>query len=117
MNVEEYRNYCLSIGDDVEEKLPFKAFPGGESVLVFYVRGHVFAYFDIDHFGVVTLKCQPDRIGELRATHSCVGKPFNLPEKHWIGVDAIVASDELLMELTLNSYNIVKAKYARKSKG
>lgn len=116
MNVEEYRHYCLSIGPDVEEKLPFKAFRGGESVLVFYVNGHMFSFFDIDNFGIVSLKCQPERIGELRATHLCIGKPFNLPEKHWIGIDARLASDELLKELTCNSYNIVKAKHSKKAK-
>ena len=26
MNIEDYREYCLSLGADVEEKLPFTAF-------------------------------------------------------------------------------------------
>ncbi len=26
MNIEDYRDFCLSLGDDVEEKLPFTAF-------------------------------------------------------------------------------------------
>ena len=26
MNIEDYRDYCLSLGADVEEKLPFTAF-------------------------------------------------------------------------------------------
>ncbi len=25
MNIEDYRDYCLSLGTDVEEKLPFTA--------------------------------------------------------------------------------------------
>ena len=36
MNVEEIREYCLSLGTDVEEKLPFVKFKNGEGVLVFY---------------------------------------------------------------------------------
>ena len=117
MNVEEYRDFCLSLGGDVEEKLPFGAFPGGESVLVFYVHGHMFSFFDIDRFGVVTLKCQPERIDELQTTHLCVGMPFNMSAKHWIGVDARSADDKLLKSLTQNSYSIIKAKYAKKRKG
>ena len=40
MNVEEIRDYCLSLGTDIEEKLPFTMFKNGEGVLVFYVCGH-----------------------------------------------------------------------------
>ena len=39
MNVEEIRDFCLSLGNDVEEKLPFTKFKNGEGVLVFYVCG------------------------------------------------------------------------------
>ena len=59
MNIEDYREYCLSLGDDVEEKLPFTAFHYASGVLVFYVAGHMFSFFNCDNFGVITLKCQP----------------------------------------------------------
>ena len=91
MNIEDYRDYCLSLGSDVEE-----------------------AFLDIDHYGIVTLKCQPERIDELKAEYDCIGKPFNLPSKYWIGVDANAAEEDLLKDLTRNSYEIVKAKYTKK---
>lgn len=31
MNIEDYREYCLSLGSDVEEKLPFTMFKSGEN--------------------------------------------------------------------------------------
>ena len=114
MNIEDYRNYCLSLGDDVEEKLPFTAFHGASAVLVFYVHGHMFSFFDCDDYSVVTLKCQPERIEELRACHDCIGMPSNLSAKHWLGINPSMASDDLLRMLTKNSYEIVKAKYKRK---
>ena len=46
MNIEDYREYCLSLGEDIEEKLPFQKFKNGEGVLVFYVMGHMFSFFD-----------------------------------------------------------------------
>ena len=110
-DIETYRDFCLSLGADVVEKMPFAAFPHGASVLVFYVHGHMFAFFDCDDYGIVTLKCQPDRIGELKARYDSVGRPFNLSPKHWIGVDARTAPADLLRELTRNSYQIVRAKY------
>ena len=38
MNIEDYREFCLSLGEDIEEKLPFQKFKNGEGVLVFYVN-------------------------------------------------------------------------------
>jgi predicted DNA-binding protein (MmcQ/YjbR family) len=111
MNIEDYREFCLSLGDDVEEKLPFTAFQYASGVLVFYVKGHMFSFFDCDHFSIITLKCQPERIGELKAEYGCIGKPYNLSPRYWIGVDVNMAPDDLLRELTLNSYQIVKTKY------
>lgn len=114
MNIEEYRDYCLSLGSDVEEKMPFGAFCYASAVLAFYVNGHMFSFFDTNNFGVVTLKCRPEQIEELKERYSEIGKPYNLSPKHWIGVDARQASACLLQKLTYESYEIVKAKYSKK---
>ena len=53
MNIEDYREYCLSLGNDIEEKLPFQKFKNGEGVLVFYVMGHMFSFFDCNDFSVI----------------------------------------------------------------
>ena len=116
MNIEDYRNYCLSLGEDVEEKMPFKAFRSAAEVLVFYVRGHMFALLDCNNYGIVTLKCQPERVAELKEQHPCIGDPYNLSAKHWIGVDANNATDSLLCELTRASYELVRTKYAKGGK-
>ena len=116
MNIEDYRGYCLSLGADVEEKLPFTAFRYASGVLAFYVHGHMFSFFDCDNFSVITLKCQSDRIEELKARYDCIGKPSNESPKYWIGINPNTASDDLLRELTRNSYEIVKAKYKNKRK-
>ena len=113
MNIEEYRSYCLSLGDDVEERMPFGAFKAARGVLVFYVAGHMFSYFDADNFTVVNLKCQPERIAELKERCAAVGKPYNGSERHWIGVNPELADNRLMRVLTLNSYLIVKQKYKK----
>ena len=116
MNIEDYREYCLSLGEDIEEKLPFQKFKNGEGVLVFYVMGHMFSFFDCNDFSVISLKCQPERIEELKEQHECIGNPYNESPKHWIGIDPTIAPDDLLKELTRNSYEIVKAKYSKTKK-
>ena len=114
MNIEDYREFCLSLGADVEEKLPFHKFKNGEGVLVFYVMGHMFSFFNCNDFSVVSLKCQPERIEDLKAQHDCIGNPYNESPKHWIGINPKTATDDLLQELTKNSYEIVKVKYTKK---
>ena len=113
MNIENYREYCLSLGEGIEEKLPFQKFKNGEGVLVFYVMGHMFSFFDCNDFSVISLKCQPECIEDLKAQYECVGNPYNESPKHWIGINPYSAPDDLLKELTRNSYQIVKAKYTK----
>ena len=80
----------------------------------FYVMGHMFSFFDCNDFSVVSLKCQPERIEDLKAQHDCIGNPYNESPKHWIGINPKTATDDLLQELTKNSYEIVKVKYTKK---
>ena len=114
MNIEDYRDFCLSLGEGIEERFPFAKFKNGEGVLVFYVCGHMFSFFDINGFSVVSLKCQPDRIELLKERYPCIGNPFNESSRHWIGIDPQAAPDALLKELTRNSFMLVQAKYTTK---
>ena len=116
LNVEDLRDYCLSMGEDVEEKMPFVKFHGASEVLVFYVCGHMFCYYDLVHFTVVTVKCQPERIDELRAQEVGVTAPYNMSPSHWIGLDVELVDPNLAKGLIQNSYNIVKAKYTKKKR-
>jgi predicted DNA-binding protein (MmcQ/YjbR family) len=114
MNIEELRDYCLSLGE-VDEKLPFTKFKGGDTVLVFYVCGHMFCYFDIEDFEVVSVKCQSERIPDLLESHSSLGLPFNGNKKHWMGIKIKECyGDALVKELVGNSFEIVKNKYTKK---
>ena len=112
MNIEVFREFCLSLGD-VEEKLPFAKMSGGDSVLAFYVNGHTFCYCDIDDFQTVIVKCQPERIPELLETTKGVCLPDNhFNAKYWIGLETQVIETETLKALVANSYEIVRRLYA-----
>ena len=113
MNVEDLRNFCLSLGDDVEEKMPFGAFKAAQGVLAFYVSGHIFCFYDIDAFEVVTVKCQPELIPLLAEEQCAIVAPCNMSRKHWIGIRPDLAEDNLMRELVSNSYEIVKKKYSK----
>ena len=115
MNIESFREYCLSLGE-VEEKLPFAKMPGGDSVLAFYVSGHTFCYCDLNGRSAV-VKCQPERIPELLETAAGVTPPdshFN--GKYWVGMDLQTVEESLLKKLVANSFGIVRGKYGKKQK-
>lgn len=117
MNIEEFREYCLSM-EGVTEKTPFGKFARRyDSILVFYVLDHMFCFVDIDDFSSVTVKSTPDEIEEIRMNHSSVSNPLNQSLRHWIQLD--FNGDVLDCEIytiVKRAYDIVKAKYSPKRK-
>lgn len=85
MNIEEFREYCLSLSGS-SEKMPFQAFRAAQSILAFYVSGKIFCFFDIDTFDACTVKCAPDMIDELKARYNAVDAPYNMNHRHWISI-------------------------------
>ncbi|WP_183558492.1 MmcQ/YjbR family DNA-binding protein [Mucilaginibacter sp. SP1R1] len=115
MNVEEFRDFCLSF-PDTREGMPFEGFfHNSRSILVFYVGKKMFCLLDLDKFDRCTLKCDPKLIDELRE-HEGINKPFNLSPKHWISVDLNGAiSEQLIKDLVTKSCKLVAAGISRKS--
>ena len=85
MDIEEFREFCLSL-PDVTEKMPFGAFRWAKDILVFYVKGKMFCFLDINKFDKCTIKCDPMEIDELKAIYNAVGMPFNSNLKYWISI-------------------------------
>ncbi len=78
MNIEELREYCLSMGE-VTEKTPFGNFARRfDSILVFYIMGHMFCLADMEDFTSVTVKAHPEVIEELKMTRSSVSSHRNM---------------------------------------
>lgn len=117
MNIEDFRNYCLSM-DGVTEKTPFGKFARRyESILVFYILDHMFCFTDMDDFTSVTVKSTPDEIEEIRTNHSSVSNPLNQSLRHWIQLNLNGdISDREIYGLIKRAYDIVKAKYTKKPK-
>ncbi len=109
MNIEELREYCLSL-PGVTEATPFEKFSRGKfTILVFYVSGHMFCYFNIDDFTAITLKGNPQEIVELKERYRAIGEPFNGNKRHWMSVEMNSdVNDTMLKQLVRASYNLVK---------
>lgn len=112
MNLEDYRAYCLQ-KKGVEEGLPFD-----QNTLVFKVMGKLFALTDIDQFESVNLKCDPEHAVALREEYDGSIVPgYHMNKKHWntVKVNAGV-SDELLLQLTDDSYHLVVKGLTKKAR-
>ncbi len=106
MDIETYRNYCLS-KKGVEETFPFD-----EVTLVFKVMGKMFALTGLakEKFEV-NLKCDPERAMELREEYAQIRAGFHMNKKHWNTVAFEEGlTDDLLYELIDHSYDLVVAK-------
>ena len=114
MNVEEFREYCLSL-PDVTEATPFEKFSKGKfTILVFYVNSHMFCYFNIDDFSNITIKFDLSEMAELKEHYQAVSEPFNGDKRYWISVQPnLDLSDIDLKELVRKSYEIIRMKYAK----
>ena len=111
MNIEEFREYCLSL-PDATEATPFEKFSKGKlTILVFYVNSHMFCYFNVDDFSNITIKCNPAEMAELKEQYQAIGEPFNGDKRYWISIQPNKdLPDEELKVLVRKSYEIVKSK-------
>ena len=112
MDIETFRNYCLS------KKGVTDSFPFDENALVFKVLSKMFAITNLVQKPMaVNLKCDPERAVELRETHFEITPGYHMNKKHWNTV--VFESDlnyDLLLELIDHSYDLVVSKMTKKEK-
>jgi predicted DNA-binding protein (MmcQ/YjbR family) len=103
MNIESFREYCLS-KHDVTESFPFDI-----TTLVFKVKGKIFALTDTGGQFTINLKCDPEMAIGLREHHPCVLPGYHMNKKHWntILIDGSV-SDDVLRSWIDHSYDLVR---------
>ncbi|MBL3655419.1 MmcQ/YjbR family DNA-binding protein [Fulvivirga sediminis] len=111
MNIEWFRDYCLSMKGVTEE------FPFGEQTLVFKVMGKVFALTDVDLFAGINLKCDPERAVLLREEYDAIKSGYHMSKKHWntLEMDGTL-SDNLVKQLIDHSYDLVVKGLSKKAK-
>lgn len=105
MNIEEFREFCLS-KKDVTESFPFD-----EETLVFKVKGKMFALTNTEGEFTISLKCDPEKAIDLREHYPCVLSGYHMDKKHWntVVIDGSV-TDDVLQEWICDSYNLVLKK-------
>jgi len=82
MDLAQFREYCLSKLRATEDT------PFGPDVLVFKVRGKMFALAALEEVPTtVNLKCEPDLALELRDRYEQVRPGYHMNKKHWNTVE------------------------------
>ena len=82
MDLAQFREYCLS-KPRATEGTPF-----GPDVLVFKVRGKMFALAALEEMPTtVNLKCEPDLALELRDRYEQVRPGYHMNKRHWNTVE------------------------------
>ena len=111
MHIEALRDYCLS------KKGVTEGFPFGPDTLVFKVGGKMFALAGLEPFDYINLKCDPERVQELRAEYEGIRPGYHMNKEHWnsVYVDGTVP-EKLIVELIDLSYSLVAASLPKKVK-
>lgn len=106
MNIEQARNYCLTLEGATE------SFPFDEESLVFKVGEKMFALLPLDaEAPIISLKCDPDIATELREKYRAVEPAYHFNKKHWnsILLESDMNDDDIEKFIT-HSYQLVVSK-------
>ena len=103
MNIEEFREYCLSF-KGVHEKMPFPN-----------VADRCFV--NIEVFDFCCIKCDPGEAGELRAQYMGIKPGWHMNKKYWNSVYFNQdVPDDKIRELVAESYRIVVQSLTKKER-
>ncbi len=98
-------DYCMAKPGTVED------YPFGEETLVFKVGGKMFALTGIEALPPrVNLKCDPERVPELRERYEAIRPGYHMNKSHWntVVLDGTIP-EPLICELIDHSYELVVA--------
>ena len=110
MNIEEFRDYCLS------KKGATESFPFDETTLVFKAV-KMFALTDIEDEFRINLKCDPEKAIELREEFEQVKPGYHMNKKHWntVEFEGHATNDEIFSWID-HSYQLVADGLKKKEK-
>lgn len=109
MNIEELREYCLSLKGATED------FPFDETTLVFKVGGKMFCLTDLEGNLAISVKNDPGKNIELREEYSAVKPGYHMNKKYWNTIDLNgTIPDDMIKNLIDESYDLVTMSLPRK---
>lgn len=83
MNIEDFRNYCLSL-PEAKENMPWTE-PRYQNLMTFTVAEKWFCLLDLEK-KFCNLKCPVNQVTELQDQYKGVEPAWHMNKKHWIKV-------------------------------
>jgi predicted DNA-binding protein (MmcQ/YjbR family) len=109
MNVEQVREFCLSLPCATED------FPFDETVLAVRVNRKIFTLIPLNSNGRMNLKCDPERAIELREQYDPLILPgYHMNKKMWNTIDFESLPEKLVKELIMHSWELIVASLPKK---
>lgn len=118
MNIETFREFCLSL-PGVSESMPWLEDKNeyNRGLLCFTVADKWFCFVHVDEFTFCNLKCPPERAEDLRARYEGVRPGWHMNKKYWNSVYFHTdVPDSVIYELIKLAYDTVVAGLPRKVK-
>ena len=110
MNIEEVRQFCLSLPGVTEDS------PYGPDMIVFRVEGKIFLHLPLEYAEPrMSVKLPPEKGVELRERYAAIRAAFHLNKTHWN--DILIENTfprQQLEAWILESYQIVFNKLPKK---
>ena len=109
MNIEELREYCLSLKGVTED------FPFDEETLVFKVAGKMFCLTNLEGPFTINLKNEPEKNIELREEYDEIKPGYHMSKLHWNTLEMTGRlTDDFVKTLVDESYDLVVMKLNHK---
>lgn len=110
MDIEQVRNYCLSL-PFATERCPF-----GPDTLAMEIGGKIFCLMTLDgEWNFYNIKVDPEYGIELCGRYSGIRPGFHMNKRHWVSVDFHGdVPDRIQQRLLLHSYCQTAKKLAKK---
>lgn len=107
MNIEDFRNFCLSL-PQAKENFPWTE-PQYQNLMTFTVADKWFCLLDLDN-KFCDLKCPVDSVVELQDKYQGVEPAWHMNKTHWIKLvlDSDVPTEEI-KALVKQAYDLIVA--------
>ncbi|MDE5791407.1 MAG: MmcQ/YjbR family DNA-binding protein [Muribaculaceae bacterium] len=114
MNVERFRDYCLSM-PEARENMPWTD-PKYQNLMTFTVGDKWFCLLDLEN-KFCDLKCPVDQVLELQERYNGIDPAWHMNKTHWIKVllDSDV-SDKEMKALVRQAYDCIVASLPKSKK-
>jgi predicted DNA-binding protein (MmcQ/YjbR family) len=105
MNIEEIREFCLSLKGTTEH------FPFDEVTLVFKVSNKMYLLTNLDGPLSINVKCNPDQAIMLREQYSSVLPGYHMNKNHWntVMIDGSISSSIIKNWITESYWLIIRS--------